>query len=297
MIVLTGGSGILGTAIQEEATKLGLDLLAPGHRVLDVTDFSECERLLGSLERSDVVIHCAAKTNLDECHQRSLDCFNVNAIGTWNVAGMVEKRGAYLVHVSTDYVYDGSPRELEHSETDIPSNPCTAYGISKLAAENFARMSGCRLLIVRLGWLFGSDPFKDPKFVGQRIRDSLSKEFVEVVDDKVGTFTYAPHVARKILEFVGIKQQGIRNLTNRGLVSRLVFIERLFKLWEIRTPLKGVPSSHFKNLVGRPDFSGLRTIYPDAEMPSWQQALLQYQKAYPNIELPRQVERQLAPAL
>lgn len=291
MLVITGGSGNLGSALILRAHAKEVDFVAPSHSELDITDFASCYESLKGLSRDDVIIHSAAETNLDYCDENPAKCFAVNSVGTLNIAKIASKIGCFLIYISTDYVYDGAQRDLEHAEVDFPSNPCTVYGVSKLAAEDFVKMSGCRYLIARLGWLFGIDPRVDKKFVGMILRNAFKNECVNVVDDKIGTFTYAPNAADLLLNYAQIRQQGIRHLTNRGLVSRYTFTEELFKLWEIDTRLISCPSSFFPNLVRRPDFSGLRSIYPDANMPTWQEALGEFVEEYREVDLrPRTAE-------
>ncbi len=280
MIFLIGSTGTLGKAIKNAAHQGSISFLAPTHQEFDITDANQCTRVLEKISEQDVVIHCAALTNWEWCHEHPVECFRVNALGTLNIARAIKEKDALLIYISTDGVFSGTPRGKGFTEEDIPQNPSSIYGISKLAGEHLAKEVGCKLLIVRIGWLFGDDPTHDKKFVGSILRQARLRKEIKAVRDKIGTVAYAPQVAKKLCEYSLSQKTGIRHLANLGAVSRYDLAQEILMIWGLTNPLKQVTSIEFPSSVKRPDISALKTIYEDATLPSWQEALREYHKNF-----------------
>ncbi len=281
-VLITGGSGVLGSAIRVEGNRIEVPVIAPLHHELDVTDFGRCRYWLRAFSPGDVLIHCAAMTDWKRCHDEPQACHSTNAVGAWNIAKAAKECDVMLIHVSTDAVFNGSLRNRGYNEDDQPSNPTSVYAISKLAAEHLVRETDCKVLIVRIGWLFGISPEKDQKFIGAILKQASAGLQIKAVDDKRGTLAYAPHVARRILEYALNQTQGIRHLANQGVVSRYDIAKKVLALWQYTNPLMKVSSCAFPSPIKRPDFSALCTVYPDAELPHWDEALEEYHSIYGN---------------
>lgn len=283
MLCLTGGTGTLGRAIKKVASKRGIPFLAPltpssiSLILINVINFCS------TITPEDTIVHCAAITNWEACHENFLQCFHVNSLGAWNVAKVAKNHGALLIYLSTDAVFDGITRERGFTEEDIPHNPSSVYGISKLAGENLVKETACKLLVLRIGWFFGDHPSQEKKFVGSVLRQAAQGMEVKVVDDKVGTMAYVPHVADKICNYVLVQQDGIRHLAHRGIVSRYEVAEEIFRIWGFAGSIQRISSKEFPTHVKRPDFSALESIHEDAQMSTWQEALEEYHHRYPCV--------------
>lgn len=221
-IVITGHKGQLGTALQPvlAAEELfGVDL--PEY---DITDpaaiLDEIFRF-----RPDVVIHCAAMTNVDGCEQDPDLAFRVNTLGTQNIALACGRCGAAMVHVSTNDVFDGRLGR-PYLEWDTPT-PQSTYARSKAAAEFYVRTLLHRFYIVRTAWLYapGGDNFP-AKIVAAA--DKYGR--LRVVVDEIGNPTYAPDLAEAIVKLIHTEHHGIYHFTNSGLCSRYGYARAILEL-------------------------------------------------------------------
>jgi dTDP-4-dehydrorhamnose reductase len=268
MILLTGGTGQLGSAIRRAAGARGIDVVAPARRQLDVRDSGV--RTLHAL-RPGVVIHCAAQTDSVACHEDPAGAFAINAAGALNVARACADVGAVMVLVSTDAVFDGTLRPSPYSEEDIPHSPVNVYGASKLAAEHLV-VRTCAALVVRIGWLFTDDPWTDRKLVGVLVRRSQAGQRVRAVTDRWGSPSFAPHIAGRLLDYATTGVEGVRHLTNRGVTTRYSLTSRLLAALAFPA-VEPATSDEFPDPVERPVYSGLTTRYADAILPEWQAAV------------------------
>ena len=182
-IVITGAKGQLGTAMQ--AALAGADLVLVDLPEWDITDPGQVARLADS--KPDVVVHCAAMTDVDGCARNPDLAYHVNAFGTQNVALACQKVGAALVHISTNEVFDGMAIE-PYRELD-PPHAINPYGASKLAAEQIAARLLHKLYIVRIAWLFAGG---GNNFVSKMLELADKHGQLRVVTDEVANPTYAP---------------------------------------------------------------------------------------------------------
>jgi len=195
-VLITGGNGVLAQYVKKSFTDY--QVLAPGHKELDITN----DRLINSFfekNSPEIVLHLAAKTNVDECEKSPEEAFLVNGDGTKNIAEVCKKTGSLLVYISTAAVFDGN-KEVFYEE-DEP-DPVNTYGKSKLQGEKYIQEVLESFLIVRAAWLIGGGK-KEKKFVSYVV-DQLDKGAKEIkaVSDKYGTITYAKELADLIKELV-----------------------------------------------------------------------------------------------
>ena len=283
MLFLTGADGVLGGYLRKMLQERGLALSAPTRNLLDVTDAAQCRNFLADAKPDDSIVHCAAMIDWEECHNKAAQCFTVNAVGTWNIAKEVKNKEAQLVYISTDGVFNGRMRKRAFTERDVPSSPPSIYGISKLMGEYLAGETRCRLLIIRIGWLFGGDPTTDRKFIGTVLRRAAQQQTIKAVSDKIGTLAYLPHVSERIYELAVAQKEGTRHLANKGIVSRYGIAKELSRVWGFSGRVTKSNSSEFPSLVRRPDFSAIATVHRDALLPTWKSALQQYHRQYPAV--------------
>jgi dTDP-4-dehydrorhamnose reductase len=220
-----GGTGMLGQAVVAEARSRGWAALGLSHAQADVTDR---ERLLGWADafRPEIVVNCAAHTKVDACETEMERAFEINGAAVANVAAAAERAGARLVHVSTDYVFDGAGHEPYGEEA--PTAPLSVYGRSKLAGEAHALACECGL-VVRTSWLFGPG---GPNFVATMVGlIEAGRVPLRVVRDQEGCPTYAPFLARALLDLARLGITGIVHYRNREPVSWYAFAVEIARLW------------------------------------------------------------------
>ncbi len=251
-VVVTGAGGMLGRDVVKVLEEKGLDVTALSRKELDITEKGQCASLLKDI-RPEIVINCAAFTKVDLCEEESTLAFNVNAKGPKNLADVCREIGTRLVHISTDYVFDGTSSR-PYREDDHP-NPINIYGKSKLQGEEAVRKSDSDHLIVRTSWLFGKN---GPNFIRTMLKLSREKELVQVVYDQKGRPTYTMDLARGIALLIEKGAFGTVNFANSGSCSWYELCCFALKEAGIKN-VKVVPVSSevFKRPAKRPRYSVL----------------------------------------
>ena len=212
--LVLGGGGMLGGAVLAAARARGWPALALSHVQADVGDEARLDHWMAAFG-PEAVINCAAYTRVDDCETQPERALAVNGEGVGRVARAAERRGARLVQVSTDYVFDGDARQRPYAEDDA-TGPRSAYGRSKLLGEERALAYG-RSLVVRTSWLFGAG---GPNFVTAIVRqiDGGARQ-LRVVADQVGAPTYTRFLARALLDLAPLAATGIVHYRNCEPVS------------------------------------------------------------------------------
>lgn len=212
-MVIVGAGGRLGAALVR-GYRRGGEVKGFTRQQLDLTDSSTVRETLGALG-FDVLINCAAQTNVDRCETHRDEAFQLNAEAPRVLAEICTQRGAKLVHISTDYVFDGEKRE-PYTEDD-PANPISVYGESKRAGEQHVLDVSDRHLVVRVSWVFGPDR---PSFVDWAIQQAREKERVEAIGDKFSTPSYTLDLADMLGRLISHDgASGVFHLTNDGACS------------------------------------------------------------------------------
>jgi dTDP-4-dehydrorhamnose reductase len=242
---------MLGTAVVAEARSRGWTALGLSHAQGDLG----CrDRLLEWAERfrPEVVVNCAAYTKVDAAETDRERAFVVNGEGVASAAALAERAGARLVHVSTDYVFDGAAREPYRE--DAPTAPLSAYGESKLEGER--RALACeRSLVVRTSWLFGP---RGASFVATMVGlIEAGRLPLRVVTDQVGCPTSTPSLARALLDLAAWEACGIVNYQDREPVSWYAFAVEIARLWSGAVEVVPVTSAEFPRPARRPAYSVL----------------------------------------
>jgi dTDP-4-dehydrorhamnose reductase len=209
-VLVTGAGGQLGTDVAERFAAGGHEVVALGHERLDVADRDAVSGALGALG-PDLVIHTAAWTAVDACESDPDRAWAVNALGCRNVAEACRREGAHLVHVSTDYVFDGT-KDGAYVEWDPPS-PVSAYGRSKAAGEREV-LDGCPgAAVVRTAWVCGPHGANMVKTILALADAGRPLAFV---DDQRGSPTFTPDLAAKLYELAAARRPGLFHVTNQG---------------------------------------------------------------------------------
>jgi dTDP-4-dehydrorhamnose reductase len=271
-LLVTGAQGMLGRAVVECATRLGHDVRAATRAELDVTD-AEATRQALLAGRPRAVINCAAYTDVDGAESDRQGAERVNAGGAGHVAAAAAEIGARIVHVSTDYVFDGSKRE-PWLESD-PVAPLGVYGDTKLAGELAVAEANPSHTIARTAWLFGSG---GRNFVDTMLAIGAQRDEVCVVTDQVGCPTWTGHLAGALVELAERPEEtGIVHVAGAGQCSWNEFALEIFERAGIDCRVLPATSEQFVRPARRPAYSVLGSERRDpVTLPPWQRGLAEY---------------------
>jgi dTDP-4-dehydrorhamnose reductase len=230
-------------------------------------------------ERPEATVNCAAWTDVDGAETHREAAHAVNAEGAGNLARAAAAIGTPLLHISTDYVFDGSapldsdghPRPYVESD---PVAPKSVYGETKLAGERQVLAASAAHTVVRTAWLYGVD---GPNFVATMLRLAGEREAVQVVDDQIGSPTWSGHLAPAIVGLLERGVAGLVHLTGAGSVSWNGFAKEIFRQAEVDCRVEAILSSQMARPAPRPAFSVLDTEREDVlPMGPWQDGLAGY---------------------
>lgn len=224
---------------------------------LDITKEKDVQIFVDNL-KPDVIINCAAFTNVDGCETSKDAAFKVNALGSRNLAKASEKLGAKFLHVSTDYVFSGEVREESLAEYD-EVGPKSVYGTTKLLGEQYVREFSSKYYIVRTAWLYG---YIGNNFVYTMRMLGENKDSITVVNDQVGNPTNANDLAYHILKIINTEEYGIYHCTGEGECSWYDFAKKIMEISNKKCIVKPCTSEEYeknltKKIAKRPMFSSL----------------------------------------
>jgi dTDP-4-dehydrorhamnose reductase len=262
-LLVTGAAGMLGRDVVAAAESAGHDVIALARRDLDIAD-PAAVRAAVQAARPDAVVNCAAWTDVDGAEEHEAEATRVNGIGAGNVAAAAP----YVVHVSSDYVFDGAASE-PYAEDD-PTGPRSAYGRSKLAGEHAVAAAG-EHAIVRSAWLFGAH---GRNFVATMLRLAEDRDEVRVVDDQVGCPTFTGHLAPALVEIAERRLTGVLHVAGGGACSWCELARATFE--EAGADCRAVPvtTAEFPRRAERPAWSVLRSTRREAPaLPPWREGL------------------------
>ncbi len=273
-ILITGARGQLGTDLRRSLTE---HELVPCTR--DELDVTEKHRVYGLLNdhRPDAVINTAAYHRVDECESHPDWTFAVNAFGPWHLAAACRMYGAKLVHISTNFVFDGEA-DRPYTEDDLPL-PLNVYGTSKLSGEHLVRSTWDRHFIIRTTGLFGfsGGGGKGYNFIEAMIRAGMERREVVVVSDQVMAPTATADLARALAELVTTDTYGTYHVTSGGACSYFEFARTIYRKMGIDAVVKPTSTEAYGAPAARPPYTVLDNSRIQslgiAEMPDWEDAL------------------------
>jgi dTDP-4-dehydrorhamnose reductase len=277
-VVIIGANGQLGMDLMHwfsEGDAVGLT-----HQDIEISDIDSVQSTLSSL-KPGLVINTAAYHKVDDCEKYPERSFQVNSHGALNLAKVTASLGCDLVHISTDYVFDGEKR-APYLESDRP-NPLNVYAVTKLAGEHFVAANTDRHYIVRSSGLYGHNPCRAKggrNFIETMQKLAKEKPEVRVVQDEVLTPTYTFHLAEQIRKLVSTRAYGLYHITNNGSCSWYEFAKEIFTTLGLTTPLLPTTVKEFSSPVRRPHYSvlenaRLKSLNLD-QMPDWRESLAHY---------------------
>lgn len=282
-ILITGSKGQLGNELKKIINSGRADIdqisetikcatvISLDKEELDITKLNEVKQEISKIN-PDVVINCAAATNVDGCESDKDLAFKVNALGSRNLAIACEQINSKLVQVSTDYVFSGiEDRPL--TEYDIPA-PCNVYGKTKLLGENYVKEFCSKYFIVRTAWLYS---YCGNNFVYTMRKLAKEKDLITVVDDQRGNPTNANDLAYHILKLIETEEYGVYHCTGNGECTWYEFAKMIIELSNEKCIVKPCTSEEYKTVATRPENSSLdnmmlRNTIGD-EMRDWKEAI------------------------
>jgi dTDP-4-dehydrorhamnose reductase len=280
-VAVIGANGQLGADLMAACAARGMPAVGLTHADVELADASSVTAALDRAD-ADVIVNTAAMHNVEACERDPAQAFSVNALGARHLTLATARRDATLVHISTDYVFDGAQRR-PYVETDTPK-PLNAYGVSKLAGEHFVTTLAPKHFIVRSSGLYGSHPSRAKSgglnFVRLMLKLAREKGRVRVVTDEVVTPTYTADLAGQILTLAETTAYGTYHATSGGSCSWNEFAREIFRRAAPDTVVEDASAADFPRPVARPLYSvldnlGLRGLGID-RMADWRDALGRY---------------------
>lgn len=273
-LIVTGCNGQLGHAVNKQyAGSAEYELINTDVGELDITKIDDVMKFVRDVNPY-AIINCAAYTAVEACEKEEDLAFRINAIGARNLSIAANETGAKLMHISTDYVFDGEGTR-PYRETD-PTGPQGAYGRTKLAGEEFVKEFSDRHFILRTAWLYG----EGKNFVRTMLRLSETNDKVRVVRDQVGSPTSAAELAKAVAYLLPTENYGLFHATCEGDCSWAQFTEEIFRLAGKKTIVEAITSEEYGAAVKRPSYSILDNymfrMTSDFQFADWHDAIREY---------------------
>jgi dTDP-4-dehydrorhamnose reductase len=280
VVLVTGSSGQLGQSLQFIAPNYPqIDFVFCDSKTLEITNFENCETIF-SKYKPDFCINAAAYTAVDKAENEPEKAFAINVTGAKNLAEVSKKFDTILLHISTDFVFDGS-KDIPYLETDLP-NPTGVYGQTKLDGERVIQQVWEKHFIIRTSWVysqFGNN------FMKTMLRLASERDTISVVNDQIGTPTNAVDLAEVLVSMIiktcnsqlATRNFGTYNFSNEGQCSWYDFAKKIFEINNISINLLPIPTTSFPTPAKRPSFSVLdkskiKNVFT-VEVKDWEESL------------------------
>jgi dTDP-4-dehydrorhamnose reductase len=286
-VVVVGGNGQLGIDIASAFSDRGDTVASLTHADIELSNLDSVRSRLSSTP-ADIVVNTAAMHHVEKCEEQPDKAFAVNAIGARNLALVTRELASVLVHISTDYVFDGA-KGKPYREDDVPL-PVNIYGNSKLAGEFLVRTVNPRHFVLRTSALYGKHPCRakgGQNFVELMLRLGRERGGVRVVDTEFVSPTSTKDLARQVVALSGCDEFGLYHATGEGSCSWYEYAKEIYSLANVHAKVEVASSSEFPAKVARPHYSvlenhalkqlGLNKFQP------WQEALAAYLSPSPAL--------------
>ena len=243
-IAILGGRGMLGTDLAKICGQQGFNV-----EVFDLPEFdiTNSQQLKEALSNTKTIVNCAAYTNVDGAEHEADLAYQVNAEAVGRLGALVKEADAWLLHISTDFVFDGK-LSRPYVETDFPK-PINEYGKTKLAGEQLLAQTGGRHCIVRIEWTYG---LAKDNFVTKIIQKAKTTKELGVVDDQIGSPTATTEVAKVIFELLRIKPTGLFHFASTGYASRYEIAEFIIDKLSMDVNLLPCKTGDYVTVAARP---------------------------------------------
>lgn len=261
-VLVTGSNGQLGNCIKD-IESINLNIIYTDYLELDICNLDNVKSFFKLHRPIDYCINCAAYTAVDNAEKEPEKACQINAVGPKNLALVCELNNTVLIHVSTDFVFDGEKTE-PYKETDLP-NPLSVYGKTKLEGEIFIQQLCSKHIIIRTSWLYS--PFGS-NFVKTMLRLAETNAKLNIVNNQIGTPTNAYDLADAILHIItkdsylqkrdeSVPFYGTYHYSNEGICSWYDFAKKIFEINNIKIELQPIPSINYPTPAKRPQYSVL----------------------------------------
>lgn len=279
-IVVIGALGQLGMDVCQILQKDSIDPVKLDIGDLDISIMDSTKNLLMNI-KPDIVVNTAAFHNVPKCEDEPKRAFEVNGLGSKNLAELSNDLDFYLVHISTDYVFDGK-KEKPYIESDRPV-PLNVYANTKLSGELFIESIAKRYIIMRTSGIYGKNPCRAKggvNFVDLMLKFAIEKDEIRVVDDEILTPTSTVEVARQIAKVVKKQPIGLAHATAEGFCSWFEFARKIFEIKGLNINLNKALPGEFAIKVNRPKYSVLENRFLKDNninnFRSWEDGLTEY---------------------
>jgi dTDP-4-dehydrorhamnose reductase len=256
-VAVVGSNGQLGSDLMSAFSGNGDVPCALTHSDIEICNLDSVLRALGGIQ-PQVIINTAAMHHVENCEREPAKAFEVNALGPRNLAMVARDLSAVLIHVSTDYVFDGS-KASPYTEADNPQ-PLSAYGVTKLAGEHFVRATIPRHFIVRTSGLYGKSPCRAKgglNFIDLMLKLAKERGEVRVVDSEIVSPTSTAELAQQMVQLSRSDCYGLYHATAEGSCSWYEFAREIFTIADVSVRLKVAAPGEFPAKVARPTYSVL----------------------------------------
>jgi dTDP-4-dehydrorhamnose reductase len=256
-VAVIGGNGQLGRDVSSVFSTEGHAVTDLTHQDIEISSLESVRTVLAAL-RPEVVVNTAAFHNVDKCEAEPALAFAINGIGARNLAQVTEEAGATILHISTDYVFDGQ-KGTPYVEEDMPS-PLNVYGNTKISGEFFVRSTNPRHFVVRVSAIYGESPCRAKgglNFVELMLKLSRERKELRVVDDEFVTPTPTAQIAQQMVALSRSTDYGLYHATAEGSCSWYEFAAAIFELTSTKVGLEPARPGEFPAKVARPKYSVL----------------------------------------
>ncbi len=276
-ILVTGSNGQLGRSIRELSPSTADEYIFTDVDTLDITDAAAVDKAVAG-NMVDVIVNCAAYTDVNRAESDPTAAELLNATAVANLASAARANGAFLIHISTDYVFGGADGNTPRREDQEPS-PTGVYGLTKLHGEQAITASGCRYIVLRTSWLYSE---YGKNFVKTMLELTSTRPSLKVVFDQTGTPTYAVDLAKAIVDIISSRQYdthpGIYHYSNEGVCSWYDFAVDIAAIaGHDDCLISPCHSDEFPSPVERPAYSVLdKTLFKETfglSVPYWRDSL------------------------
>lgn len=256
-VAIIGANGQLGADVAQSFAARGHELISLSHSDLELSSLESVRSCL-SWRQPQVVINTAAMHHVENCEREPLKAYGVNGVGARNLAVVTRELGAKLVHISTDYVFDGA-KATPYVETDVPL-PLNVYGNTKLAGECFVRTINPKHFVLRTSALYGTHPCRAKggrNFVQLMLHLGRERGQVRVVDSEFVSPTSTAELAEQIVALTDTESYGLYNATAEGSCSWFEFAREIFSASGLTVKVDVASAAEFPAKVARPAYSVL----------------------------------------
>ena len=268
-VLVTGANGMLGQDLCPILKQNNFDVIETDIKDMDITKLDEVTKVLNE-KKPDIVVHCAAYTNVDKAEDELEVARKINSKGTENIAQICAKNNITLIYISTDYVFDGKKNSPYMPDDEV--NPINNYGLTKLEGELAVKKYCTKYYITRTSWLYG---INGKNFV-ETMLSLKDKPELKVVNDQMGCPTWTVELSKGIIKLlIKSKPYGLYHVCGGGQTTWYDFARTIFEYKNLKVNLKPCTTQDFPRLAMRPKYSVMEN---NGFCRNWKEALLDYLK-------------------